>query len=145
MDWVRPMQKIQLHVLSYQKWPERPSEPIFAQFFMPEPKLQKRAKHEFWVKADGLVASVAINSTASSFVPKVSRTALRADFRTVFIPEPKLQKDGKHEFWVKADGLGASVAKNSTASSFVPKVSRTALRAVFRTVFRTRTETPKTR
>src|SRR5919198_97128 len=85
MDWVRPLRKIQLHVFSYQKCPERPSRPLFAQFFLPEPKLQKRAKHVFWVKRDGLGASIAKNSTACFFVPKVSRAALPADFCTVFL------------------------------------------------------------
>src|SRR5919201_1892114 len=84
MDWVRPLRKIQLQVFSYQKCPERPSRPIFAQFFVLEPKLQKRAKHEFWVKRDGLGASIAKNSTASFFVPKVSRAALPAHFGIVF-------------------------------------------------------------
>ena len=93
MDWVRPLQKIQLQVLSHQKCPERPSEPFFAQFFVPEPKLQKRAKHEFWVKADGLGASVVKNSTASFFVPKVSGTALPADFRTVIRTETETPKN----------------------------------------------------
>ena len=85
------------------------------------------------------------NSTASFFVPKVSRAALPAAFHTVFVSELKLQKRAKHEFWVKRDGLSASVADNSTASFFIPKVSKAALPADFGIVFHTGTETPKTR
>ena len=92
MDWVRPMRKIQLQVLSYPKGPERPSELIFAQFFIPKLKPQKRAKHEFWVKWGALRASVAKNSTASFFVPKVSRAALPVTFRTVFDTGTKTTK-----------------------------------------------------
>src|SRR5919198_6155757 len=92
MDWVRLLRKSQQQVLSFQKCPERLSEPILAQFFVPEPKLQKRAKHEFWVQADGLGASDAKNSTASSFIPKGARTALRPDFRTVFHTGTKTPK-----------------------------------------------------
>ena len=89
-------------------------------------------------------ASVAETSTTSFFVPKVPRAALPAYFRSVFRTGTNTPKSAKHEFWVKQDGLGASVAKISTASFFVPKVSRTALAAVFRTVFRPETETLKT-
>src|SRR5919201_1741583 len=84
MDWVRPLRKIQLQVFSYQKCPERPSRLIFAQFFLQKPKLQKRDKHEFSVKHDGLGASIVKNSTASFFVPKVSVAALPVAFRIVF-------------------------------------------------------------
>src|ERR671927_9395 len=84
MDRVRPLWKNQLHVFSCQECPERPSRQNFAQFFVPEAKLQKRAKQEFWVKRDGLGTSVAKNSTASFFVPKVSRAALPVAFCIVF-------------------------------------------------------------
>ena len=84
MDCLRPLRKIELQVSSYKNCPVRPYRPLFAPLFVPEPKLQKHAKHEFWVKWDGLGASVAKNSTASFFVPKVSRAALPVAFRTVF-------------------------------------------------------------
>ena len=92
MDWVRPLRKILLQVFLCEKCPERSSRLIFAQFFVPEPKLQKRSKLEFWVKRDGLGASVAKNSTASFFVPKLFRAAHYADFRTVFRTGTKTPK-----------------------------------------------------
>src|SRR5919197_379733 len=92
MGWVRPLRKIQLEVFSYQNCPVRPSWPLFAQFFVPVSKLEKRAQHEFWVKGDALGASIAKNSIASFFVPKVSIAALPADFRTVFRTGTKTPK-----------------------------------------------------
>jgi hypothetical protein len=59
------------------------------------PKLQKRNKHEFWVKRGGLGALVAENSTASFFVPKVAITDLPGEFCTVFLSKtetPKMQQ-----------------------------------------------------
>src|ERR671934_206499 len=69
-DWVRPLRKIQQQIFSYQKCPERPSWSLFTQFFLPQLKLQKRAKHEFWVKRDGLGVSVVKKSTTSFLYQK---------------------------------------------------------------------------
>src|ERR671935_2800808 len=89
---VRPLRKIQLLVFSYQKCPERPSWRIFTQFFVPEPKLQKHAKHEFWVKWDGLGASVAKNSTASFFGPNSGQKAPHGEFWNVLGAEWRHRK-----------------------------------------------------
>src|ERR671936_528170 len=56
MDWLHPLRKIQLQVFSYQKCLRLPSRLIFGTVYVPEPKLQKHAKLEFWVKWDGLAA-----------------------------------------------------------------------------------------
>jgi hypothetical protein len=48
-----------------------------------KPKLQKRNKHESWVKRGGLGAFVAENSTASFFAPKVAKTVLQGEFCNV--------------------------------------------------------------
>jgi hypothetical protein len=55
----------------------------FARCSVENSKLQKRNKHEFWVKRGGLGAFVAENSTARFFVPKLAKTALQGEFRTV--------------------------------------------------------------
>jgi hypothetical protein len=65
-------------------------------------------------------------------------------FALFFRRKQKLRKRNKHEFWDKRGGLGAFVAENSTASFFVPKVAITDLPGEFRTVFSSKTETPKT-
>ena len=44
MTWV--LRKIQIHLFSYQKWLERSSRTVFAQFVVPEPKLQERTRNE---------------------------------------------------------------------------------------------------
>jgi hypothetical protein len=76
------------------------------------------------------------------FVPKVATTAL-GEFR-VFVPsKTETPKRNKHEFWVKQGGLGAFVAKNSTAS-FLFQKSDKGPPGEFRAVFSSKTETPKT-
>ena len=108
-----------------------------------KPKLQKRNKHEFWVKRGGLDLFVAENSTASFFVPKVTIAELPGEFCDVVPSKTKTSKT-QHEFWVKRSGLDAFVAENSTTSFFVPKVAITDLPGEFRTVLPSKTETPKT-
>ena len=129
----------------YQKCLEWPSRPFFARFFVPEPKLQKRAKQEFWIKRDALGGSVAKNLIASFFVPKVARAALPVEFRTVFRSGTETPKRAKHEFWVTRDGLGASVVKNSTASFLYQKCPERPPQSLFPQFFRTGTKTPNTR
>jgi hypothetical protein len=85
VDWVRSLRKIQLRVFLLQKSLKRSSRASFATFVRRKPKLQKRNKHESWVKRGGLGAFVAENSTASFFVPKVAKTALQGEFAT-FVP-----------------------------------------------------------
>jgi hypothetical protein len=58
---------------------------VLQRLYRRKPKLQKRNKHESWVKRGGLGAFVAENSTASFFVPKVAKTALQGEFAT-FVP-----------------------------------------------------------
>jgi hypothetical protein len=52
--------------------------------FHRKPTLGKRNKQEFWVKRDALGAFVAENLTAGFFVPKVAKTDLPSEFRTIF-------------------------------------------------------------
>ena len=127
------MRKIQLQVFLFPKSLKRPSPASFAPLYRRNPNLRKRNKPEFWVKRGGLGAFVAENSTASSFVAKVAKTGLPGEFRTIRRRKPKLRKRNKHEFWAKPGGLGAFVAKNDTASFFVPKVAKTGLPTEFRT------------
>jgi hypothetical protein len=128
VDWVRSLRKIQLRVFLLQKSLKRPSRASLQRLYRRKPKLQKRNKHESWVKRGGLGAFVAENSTASFFVPKVAKTASRASLH-VCPSKTETPKRNKHESWVKRGGLGAFVAENSTASFFVPKVAKTASRA----------------
>src|SRR5919201_1939487 len=44
MTWV--LRKIQMQLLSYQKWLERSSRTVFAQFVVPEPNLQEQTRNE---------------------------------------------------------------------------------------------------
>src|ERR671935_88257 len=44
MTWV--LRKIQMQLFSYQIWLERSSRTVFAQFVVPEPKLQERTRNE---------------------------------------------------------------------------------------------------
>jgi hypothetical protein len=90
-----------------------------------------------------LSAFVAKSYTAS-FFPKVTKTGLPRESRTVYPSKnktPKMQQTGA---WVKWGGLGAFVVKNSTATFFDPIVTKTGLPSEFRTVLSSKTETPKT-
>jgi hypothetical protein len=49
--------KIQLEVVTFQKWPERPSGWVSHEFCQPKPKMRRRTKHEFCVKWGGFVRS----------------------------------------------------------------------------------------
>jgi hypothetical protein len=73
-------------------WPERPSGRVSHEFCRPKPKLQKRTKHEFWVKRGGLGAFVSKKSTATCFVPEVAKKALGGGFRTSFSIETETMK-----------------------------------------------------
>src|ERR671935_114174 len=44
MTWV--LRKTQIQLFPYQKWLERSSRTVFAQFVVPEPKLQERTRNE---------------------------------------------------------------------------------------------------
>jgi hypothetical protein len=91
-----------------------------------------------------LVAFVAeIQLQVFLFQRSLKRTC-QVSFAPFFCRKPKLRKRNKHEFVVKRGGLGAFVAKNSTASFFVPKVAKTDLPGEFRTALPSKTETPKT-
>ena len=116
--------KFQLQDFLFQKWLERPSRASFAPLFLRKPKLRKCNKHEFWVKRGGLGAFVAKFQLQDFLCLKWLEQTSRASFATLFRQKPKLQKLNKHEFWLKRGGLGAFVAKNSTARFFVPKVAR---------------------
>jgi hypothetical protein len=84
--------EIQLQVFLFQKSPKRTSRASFGPFFRRKTKLQKRNKHEFWVKRGGLGAFVAENSTASFLVPKVAKMDLPGEFRTVLPWKTKTSK-----------------------------------------------------
>jgi hypothetical protein len=117
---------------------------VWHEFCRPKPKLQKRIKHEFWVKWGGLGAFVSKKSTTSFFAPQVARTALRGRVLHEFCrPKPKLQKRIKHEFWVKRGGLGAFVSKKSNTSFFAPQVAITHSGVGFARVLSAETETAK--
>jgi hypothetical protein len=61
----------------------------------------------------------------------------------LFRRKSKLRKRNKHEFWVKWGGLGAFVAKNSTASFLFQKSLERPSRASFATLFRRKPKLPK--
>ena len=78
---------------------------------------------------------VANNSTASFFVPKVAKTDLPGEFRDVVPSKTGTTKRNKHEFWVKRGGLGAFVAKSSTASFLFQKSLRRPTRTSHATLY----------
>ena len=82
MTWV--LRKTQMQLFSYQKWLEQPSRTIFAQFVVPEPKLQQRTRNELSMSfgANG-ITWVLKNSNATLFVPNVARTVFTNGFRIV--------------------------------------------------------------
>jgi hypothetical protein len=144
VDWVRSLRKIQLRVFLLQKSLKRSSRASLQRLYRRKPKLQKRNKHESWVKRGGLGAFVAENSTASFFAPKVAKTVLQGELCNVCTVENRnYEKRNKHESWVKRGGLGAFVAENSTASFFAPKVAKTVLQGEFATFVPSKTETTK--
>jgi hypothetical protein len=82
VDWVRSFRKNQLQLVLFQKWPERPLWRVSDEFCWPKPKLQKRTKHEYWVKRGGLGVFISKNAMATCFVPEVAKKALGGRFRT---------------------------------------------------------------
>src|ERR671936_539382 len=97
MTWV--LRKIQMQLFSYQKWLEQSSRTVFAQFVVPEPKLQEWTRNE-------LNMSVGVNGMTwvlrkiqiqlfsyQKWLEQSSRTVL-ARF---VVTEPKLRERTRNE------------------------------------------------
>ena len=122
-----------------------PSRASFATLYHRKPKLQKRNKHDFWVKRGRLGVFVAENSTASFFCSKSRYNGPpgRVSHR-ISVENGNSQNATNMSFGSKGVEWVLSLRKLQLQFFFAPKVTLTDLPGDFRTVFPSKTETPKT-
>src|ERR671935_46397 len=93
------LRKIQMQLFSYQKWLERSSRTVFAQFVVPEPNLQERTRNELNMSfgANGMTWVLRkIQMQLFSFPMWLERSS-RIVFAQFVVPEPNLQERTRNE------------------------------------------------
>src|ERR671934_240269 len=97
MTWV--LRKTQMQLFSYQKWLEQSSRTVFAQFVIPEPKLQEQTRNElnmnFW--ANGMTWVLRKTQMQLFSYQKWLEWSSRTIFAQFVVPEPKLQERTRNE------------------------------------------------
>src|SRR5918912_543338 len=97
MTWV--LRKIQMQLFSYQKWLERSSRTVFAQFVILEPKLQERTRNELNMSsgANGMTWVLRkIQMQLFSYQKWLERSS-RMVFAQFVVPESNLQERTRNE------------------------------------------------
>src|SRR5919204_343040 len=97
MTWV--LRKTQMQLFSYQKWLEWSSRTIFAQFVVPEPKLQERTRNELNMSfgANGMtwvLRKIQMQLFSYQMWLELSSGTVFAQF---VVPEPNLQERTRNE------------------------------------------------
>jgi hypothetical protein len=96
VDWCVRFAKIKCKFFRCTSGQNGPRGRVSNEFCRPTPKLQKRTKHEFWVKRDVLGEFVSKKSAASFFAPHVGRMALGGGFDTSFVDRNRNFKNAPH-------------------------------------------------
>src|ERR671934_3009 len=88
-----------MQLFSYQKWLERSSQTVFAQFVVPEPKLQERARNELNMSfgANGTTWVLRKIQMQLFSYQKWFELSSRTIFAQFVVPEPKLQERVRNE------------------------------------------------
>src|SRR5919204_530695 len=88
-----------MQLFSYQKWLERSSQMVFAQFVVPEPKLQERTRNELNMNFGANRMTWVLRKIQMQLFSY--QMWLELSSRTVFtqfvVPEPKLQEQTRNE------------------------------------------------
>ena len=97
MTWV--LRKTQMQLFSYQKWLEQSSRTVFAQFVVPEPKLQERTRNELNMSfgANGMTWVLRKIQMQLFSYQKWLEWSSQMVFAQFVVPEPKLQERTRNE------------------------------------------------
>src|SRR5918911_325546 len=97
MTWV--LRKHQMQLFSYQKWLERSSQMVFAQFVVPEPKLQERTRNEINMSfgANGMTRVLRKIQMQLFSYQKLLERSSQMVFAQFVVPEPELQERTRNE------------------------------------------------
>src|ERR687884_352059 len=97
MTWV--LRKTQMQLFSYQKWLERSSQTVFAQFVVPEPKLQGRARNELNLSfgANGMTWVLRKTQMQLFSYQKWLEQSSRTVLARFVVTEPKLRERTSNE------------------------------------------------
>ena len=97
MTWV--LRKIQMQLFSYQMWPELSSRTVFAQFVVPEPKLQERTRNELNISFGANRITWVLRKIQKQLFsyPMWLELCSRTVYAQFVVPEPKLQERTRNE------------------------------------------------
>src|ERR671936_422727 len=97
MSWV--LRKIQMQLFSYQQWLEQSSRTVFAQFVVPEPKLQERTGNELNMSFGANRMTWVLRNTQMQLFSyqKWLELSSRTVFARFVITEPKLRERTRNE------------------------------------------------
>src|ERR687883_486616 len=97
MTWV--LRKTQMQLFSYQKWLEQSSRTVFAQFVVPEPKLQERTRNELNMSfgSNGMPWVLRKTQMQLFAYPKWLEQSSRTVLARFVVTEPKLQERTRNE------------------------------------------------
>src|SRR5919201_391163 len=95
----RVLRKIQMQLFSYQKWLERSLRRVFAQFVVPEPKLQERTRNELNISfgANGMTWVLRKIQMQLFLYQMWLELSSQTVFTQFVVPEPKLQERTRNE------------------------------------------------
>src|ERR671935_145887 len=106
MTWV--LRKIQMQLFSYPMWLELSSRMVFAQFVVPEPKLQERTRNALNMSfgANGMTWVLRNIQMQLFSYQKWLRRASRTVFAQFVVPKPKLQERTRNALNMSFGGNG---------------------------------------